>query len=67
MILIFVLGYLCIALEHKLRIDNLSTAGEVIGLRIKTGRYNEPGFGILPFPLRNETLTIKHQPSCQQH
>ena len=20
-----------------------------------------------PFPLRNETLTIKHQPSCQQH
>ncbi len=26
----------------------LATLGEVIGLRIKTGRYNHPGFGILP-------------------
>ena len=31
-----------------LKFGILSTAGEVIGLRIKTGRYNEPGFGILP-------------------
>jgi hypothetical protein len=26
----------------------LATLGEVIGLRIKTGHYNQPGFGILP-------------------
>ena len=26
----------------------LATLGEMIGLRIKTGSYNEPGFGILP-------------------
>jgi hypothetical protein len=26
----------------------LATLGEVIGLRIKTGNYNAPGFGILP-------------------
>jgi len=26
----------------------LSTVGEMIGLRIRTGRYNEKGFGILP-------------------
>jgi len=26
----------------------LATMGEVIGLRIKTGDYNQPGFGILP-------------------
>jgi len=26
----------------------LATLGEVIGLRIKTGSYNQPGFGILP-------------------
>lgn len=26
----------------------LATIGEVIGLRIKTGKYNQPGFGILP-------------------
>lgn len=26
----------------------LATLGEVIGLRIKTGKYNQPGFGILP-------------------
>jgi hypothetical protein len=26
----------------------LATMGEVIGLRIKTGKYNQPGFGILP-------------------
>jgi hypothetical protein len=26
----------------------LATLGEVIGLRIKTGNYNQPGFGILP-------------------
>jgi hypothetical protein len=26
----------------------LATLGEVIGLRIKTGQYNQPGFGILP-------------------
>ena len=26
----------------------LATLGEVIGLRIKKGIYNEPGFGILP-------------------
>lgn len=26
----------------------LATLGEVIGLRLKTGRYNTPGFGILP-------------------
>lgn len=26
----------------------LATLGEVIGLRIKTGQYNAPGFGILP-------------------
>ena len=26
----------------------LATLGEVIGLRIKTGFYNQPGFGILP-------------------
>ncbi len=26
----------------------LATLGEVIGLRIKTGNYNSPGFGILP-------------------
>lgn len=26
----------------------LATLGEVIGLRIKTGDYNQPGFGILP-------------------
>lgn len=26
----------------------LSTAGEMLGLRIKTGKYNESGFGVLP-------------------
>ncbi len=26
----------------------LSTVGEMLGLRIKTGNYNEPGFGIIP-------------------
>jgi len=26
----------------------LATLGEIIGLRIKTGKYNTPGFGILP-------------------
>ncbi|MDY0344112.1 MAG: hypothetical protein RBR28_11095 [Lentimicrobium sp.] len=26
----------------------LATLGEVIGLRIKTGKYSEPGFGLLP-------------------
>ncbi len=26
----------------------LATTGEVIGLRIKTGKYTQPGFGILP-------------------
>ncbi len=26
----------------------LATIGEVIGLRIKTGNYNQPGFGIVP-------------------
>ncbi len=26
----------------------LSTAGEMLGLRIKTGNYYEPGFGVLP-------------------
>jgi len=26
----------------------LSTLGEVIGLRVRKGKYNEPGFGILP-------------------
>jgi hypothetical protein len=26
----------------------LATLGEVIGLRIKTGRYHQPGFGLLP-------------------
>ena len=26
----------------------LATLGEVIGLRIRTGNYNQPGFGILP-------------------
>lgn len=26
----------------------LATLGEVIGLRIKTGNYNQPGFGIVP-------------------
>lgn len=26
----------------------LATTGEIIGLRIKTGSYSEPGFGILP-------------------
>ena len=26
----------------------LATMGEVIGLRIRTGKYNQPGFGILP-------------------
>jgi len=26
----------------------LATLGEVIGLKIKTGRYNTPGFGIIP-------------------
>lgn len=26
----------------------LATAGELLGLRIKTGNYNAPGFGILP-------------------
>lgn len=26
----------------------LATAGECLGLRIKTGKYNAPGFGILP-------------------
>ncbi len=26
----------------------LATLGEVIGLRIKTGRYTQPGFGVLP-------------------
>lgn len=26
----------------------LATMGEVIGLRIKTGEYNQPGFGIIP-------------------
>jgi len=26
----------------------LATMGEVIGLRIKTGNYNQPGFGIVP-------------------
>ena len=31
-----------------LKFGILSTAGEAIGLRIKTGRYNEPGFGLLP-------------------
>ena len=31
-----------------LKFGILSTAGEALGLRIKTGRYNEPGFGLLP-------------------
>lgn len=31
-----------------LKFGILSTAGEAIGLRIKTGSYNEPGFGLLP-------------------
>ena len=26
----------------------LATAGEMLGLRIRTGNYNQPGFGILP-------------------
>lgn len=26
----------------------LATAGEMLGLRIRTGSYNQPGFGILP-------------------
>jgi len=26
----------------------LATLGEIIALRIKTGNYNEPGFGIIP-------------------
>ena len=26
----------------------LATLGEIIALRIKTGKYNEPGFGIIP-------------------
>lgn len=26
----------------------LATAGEMIGLRIRTGNYNQPGFGLLP-------------------
>jgi len=39
--------------EHPLLISFikfaiLSTLGEVIGLRIRKGKYNEPGFGILP-------------------
>lgn len=31
-----------------LKFGILATLGEVIGLRIKTGKYNAPGFGILP-------------------
>lgn len=31
-----------------LKFGALSTLGEVIGLRIRTGSYNQPGFGILP-------------------
>ena len=31
-----------------LKFGILSTAGECIGLRIKTGSYNAPGFGVLP-------------------
>jgi hypothetical protein len=31
-----------------LKFGILATLGEVIGLRIKTGNYNAPGFGILP-------------------
>lgn len=31
-----------------LKFGVLSTLGEVIGLRIRTGSYNQPGFGILP-------------------
>ena len=31
-----------------LKFGILSTMGEVIGLRIRTGNYNQKGFGILP-------------------
>ncbi|MDR1368543.1 MAG: hypothetical protein LBJ72_00250 [Dysgonamonadaceae bacterium] len=31
-----------------LKFGVLSTMGEMLGLRIKTGRYNEKGFGVLP-------------------
>lgn len=31
-----------------LKFGILATAGEMLGLRIKTGNYNEKGFGILP-------------------
>ena len=31
-----------------LKFSILATAGECIGLRIKTGSYNAPGFGVLP-------------------
>jgi hypothetical protein len=46
-------GYKTANLEHGIlmgavKFALLATLGEVIGLRIRTGRYNAPGFGILP-------------------
>ena len=45
--------YLSFNKEHGLimaflKFSILATLGEMIGLRIKTGNYNAPGFGILP-------------------
>lgn len=46
-------GYKAFNLEHgiimgAIKFGILATLGEVIGLRIRTGNYNAPGFGILP-------------------
>jgi hypothetical protein len=47
------MGYETFNIEHPmvmsfLKFAVLATLGEVIGLRIKTGKYNSSGFGILP-------------------
>jgi len=46
-------GYLDFNADHGmimsfLKFAVLATLGEVIGLRIRTGAYNQPGFGIIP-------------------
>ncbi len=46
-------GYKSFNAEHGfimafLKFGILATAGEMLGLRIKTGQYSAPGFGILP-------------------
>ena len=43
----------------------LATYGEVIGLRIRTGHYNQPGFGILPRALVWGVLGLTIQAAFQ--